>query len=104
MFKIGDKLTRSEAAARQSFAVVATTARNGTALESGAYLVTASTACFITQGDVTVESTATAASAFIPAGGFVYLSVDGAASAYVAAIRSTADGRLFFQKLASAIG
>jgi hypothetical protein len=98
--KIGDKLTRSEATARLSFAVAATTARNATALEAGEYLVTTSTACFIAQGDDTVEASATAASAFLPAGGSLFIAVDDETSAHVAAIRSTADGRIFFQKLA----
>lgn len=102
-FKIGDKLTRSGATARHSFAVGATTAASSE-MEPGLYLVTASTACFVTQGASDVVSSVTAASAFLPAGGFMYVAVDGEDSAFFAAIRASADGRLFLQKIATANG
>lgn len=98
-FVSGDKVT----GARVSFAIGAASARNGSDLANGSYLITTDTNCYIKQGDSTVTASATDASMFLPAGGGVTLTVDGTAAARIAAIQQSAAGRLFIQKLDPAV-
>lgn len=99
---VGDKITANVV----TVAIGTVSARNGSDLAAGSYLLTTTTACFIRQGDstVTVASDGADAGAFIPAGGGITLSVgQPTAEGRIAVVQQTAGGRLHIQKLDAAV-
>lgn len=95
-----DKLSDAN---RVRVAISGTAARNGTDLTAGTYLLTADTDCYVQQGDSTVVvAPATAASAFLAAGGALVLGVDGSANARFSVIQKTTAGALYIQQVTAA--
>ena len=79
-----------------------TTARNSTALAVGKYKIMADVACYIKQGDSTVEAATTdrkiAGGQEIPVGN-EYIVVDSSDVNYIAGITDAATGKLFITKV-----
>lgn len=99
---VGDKITATVV----TVAIGAVSARNGSDLAAGSYLITCTTACFIKQGNssVTVANDGSDAGAFLPAGGGVTLSVGVPANeGRIAVVQQSAGGRLHIQKLDAAV-
>jgi len=99
-FVSGDKI---ESTNRFQLAIGAASVALGADLANGTYLLTTDANCYIKHGAAGLTVSATSHSAYLPEGGGISLTVDGAASARFAVIqRGSATGNLNIQQVRAA--